>query len=234
MIVTILFDITGVDNDTVSGPEESVEETFEADEKQNNDDTSVKTEPKETYGKLEDRESRPNNLYKILYAKELAKKKGNLSTHNRTKKRLKHSKERENKLREKLKQEEAKLAHEKERVKHYTKLYSSERAKYSILSKQLKNATSPLKKEKDIKKGVKEFLASTSLPSAQQKCLLNPKQKWAKCSKEDIAQALVIRSLSPKTYNHLQQEFKNNRKLYYPTRQTLERHTDGMASCRPG
>ena len=69
-----MFDISDVDNDTVSGPEESVEETFGADEEQNIDDTSARTEPKEIYGKLEDRESRPNNLYKILYAKELAKK----------------------------------------------------------------------------------------------------------------------------------------------------------------
>ena len=208
------------------------------DETQNNEDQSENPTSKTTYGKLEDRENRPTNIYKILYAKELAKNKGRTPSGNneleRTKDKLRHSKDREAKLRSKFEKEEANVAHQKERVKHYIKLYKAECAKYSILSKQMKASTSPIKKEKEIKKGVKDFLASTSLPSAQQKCLLNPKQKWAKCSKEDIAQALVIRSLSPKTYNHLQQEFKHKRKLYYPTRQTLERHMDGMVSCRPG
>ena len=108
--------------------------------------------------------------------------------------------------------------------------YHCAHAEKSKIEKKLTKVTSKKSTDKTIKTGIKEFLATTKLTKGQQKVLMNPEMKWTKNSDEDITQALVLRCLSSKAFETLRKE----RKLYYPSRHTIERHLDGMLHCRPG
>ena len=191
-------------------------------------------EPKIKYGKLSDRENRPDNKYKLLYAQEVEKRKGkNVRFKNKQKrmddKERKWLKKKQD-LEDELEAEKKKVIYEKARVEREMLRTANERTKNSKLSKKLEKLNSPRAKAKVVKKGVEDLVAKSKLTKAQQRVFINPQQKWAKCSDEDICQALVIRCLSPKTFEMLRKE----KKLYYPSKTTIERHLDGMLRCDPG
>ena len=191
-------------------------------------------EPKIKYGKLSDRENRPENNYKLLYAQEVEKRKGsNVKRKTKTKKnedKYRKLLKRKQELLEELEVEKKKVLFEKARVEREKLKTANERSKNSKLSRKLDKLNSPIAKAKVVKKGVEDLLAKSKLTKAQQRVFINPEQKWAKCSDEDICQALVIRCLSPKTFEMLRKE----KKLYYPSKTTIERHLDGMLRCDPG
>ena len=116
------------------------------------------------------------------------------------------------------------------KVTFWKRQFNCAHAAKSKVEKKLTKVTTEKYKEKMIKKGTKDFLATTKLTAAQQKVLMNPDMKWTKNSDEDIVQALVLRCLSSKAFETLRKE----RKLYYPSRHTIERHLDGMLNCKPG
>ena len=137
---------------------------------------------------------------------------------------------RESKLKEQLRQEEENVKLEHEQYLNQKKLYASERAKTSILTQKLKSATSEERKKQIGKEAVKIFVEKNFKGQAQRKMLLNPSQKWARCSRDDIIEALAIRTYSPKTFEFL----RKNGSLYLPSRRTIERHIDGIATCKTG
>ena len=184
------------------------------------------------------REQRPQNTYKLLYAYEREKNKS-LTEQLRDKQHIVMAKEKELKDKnEKLKMElELETANRKREKTIYLgkiTLWKSQfhcaHAAKSKIEKKLTKVTNKKSTDKTIKKGIKEFLATTKLTKGQQKVLMNPEMKWTKNSDEDITQALVLRCLSSKAFETLRKE----RKLYYPSRHTIERHLDGMLHCRPG
>ena len=185
-----------------------------------------------------DRDKRPDNMYKLLYAFERDR---NKSLNDDLKKKNQEMREKEKKHKEEIKKLKDELETEQAKAKtskancrprnlHWKKQYHTVHAEKSIVEKQLNKVTAKRYTEKLIKKGTKDFLATTKLTPAQQKMLMNPDQKWAKNTDQDICQALVIRCISSKAFETLRKE----KKLYYPSRHTIERHLDGMLHCKPG
>ena len=127
-------------------------------------------------------------------------------------------------------EEKQNVEKEQEKTREKDKLYANERAKSSNLKSCVKRLQSGKHKETIRKKAIKEFVEGNFKGKAQRKMLLNPGQKWAKNDREDIIEALVIRTLSPKTFEYL----RKNGSLYMPSRHTINRHIDGIATCKPG
>ena len=184
------------------------------------------------------REQRPQNEWKLLHAYEREKNKS-LTEQLRDKRHLVNAKEKEQaakleRLQKELDIEKANVKREKTKyvgkIIFWQRQFNCAHAAKSKVERKLSKITSKKNTDKTIKKGIKDFLATTKLTSAQQKMLMNPDQKWAKNSQEDICQALVLRCLSSKTYEALRKE----KKLYYPSRHTIERHLDGILHCKPG
>ena len=139
-------------------------------------------------------------------------------------------KQNEDALKQQLKEEKQNVMLEQEKTKVQERLYANERAKNSNLKVRVKRLQSEQHNSSIGKKAVKNFVSKTFKGKAQQKMLLNPNQKWAKTDKDDIVEALVIRTLSPKTFEYL----RKNGSLYLPSRHTINRHIDGIATCKPG
>ena len=184
------------------------------------------------------REQRPQNEWKLLHAYEREKNKS-LTEQLRDIQHLVKAKEKEQaakqkKLEEQLVIEKANVKRERKKylgkITFWQRQFNCAHAAKSKVEKRLAKITSKKNTDKTIKRGIQDFLATTKLTSAQQKMLMNPDQKWAKNSQEDICQALVLRCLSSKTYEALRKE----KKLYYPSRHTIERHLDGILHCKPG
>ena len=137
---------------------------------------------------------------------------------------------REAKLKLDLEKEEENVRIEKEKLAKQKKLYKNECAVSSLLRAQLKKATSEDRKKQIGKEAVKFFVEKNFKGHAQRKMLLNPGQKWARNSRDDIIEALAIKSYSPRTFEYLQK----NGSLYLPSRRTIERHIDNIATCKTG
>ena len=219
------------DENNVEPPVVDINEIPDPDASNDNEDPK---EAKINYGKLCDRENRPENKYKLLYAQEFEKRKSSNVKHKTKNKKLedKHRKwlAKKQDLLDEIEVEKKKVLFEKARVVKEKLKTANERSKNSKLSKKLEKLNTPKAKAKIVKKGVEDLVAKSKLTKAQQRVFINPDQKWAKCSDEDICQALVIRCLSPKTFEMLRKE----KKLYYPSKTTIERHLDGMLRCNPG
>ena len=174
------------------------------------------------------------NKQKLLLATANAKIKGmnrtRLKKSQKTKADELRYKHKEDDLNQKIKEEEEKTKLEMEKRKEVERLYANERAKNSNLKARVKRLDSAKHKSAIGKETIKEFVEKNFKGRAQRKMLLNPGQKWAKCDRDDIIEALVIRTLNPKTFEYL----RKNGSLYMPSRQTINRHIDGIATCKPG
>ena len=83
----------------------------------------------------------------------------------------------------------------------------------------LKKDVRQLGSKKMIKSHVVDALTKKGFPKGAQNCIMNPAQKSYNYTKEDIAQAVVIRGISPKAYRLL----KATSKIPIPDRRTQER-----------
>ena len=138
--------------------------------------------------------------------------------------------QREAKLKRELEIEKQKVLEEKAKLEKEIKLHAAERQKTYKLRKELKTATSERTKNKIAKEALKTFVETNFKGKAQQTVLLNPSKKWARCSREDIVEALTLRTFSPKAFQHLQK----NGSLYLPSRRTIERHIEKISTCKTG
>ena len=179
-------------------------------------------------------ESEELKKYKLLYRAAIARNKS-LNGRRKTRNEVLEEKKTKRNLREaKLKQE---VEFEKERVKteqaktsEQRKLYAAERSKNFKLRRQLKTACSEKTKGRIAKEAVKTFVEKNFKGRATKTMLLNPEKKWARCDRDDIVEALAIRTLSPKTFAYLQK----NGSLHMPSRRTIERHIEKISTCKPG
>ena len=172
--------------------------------------------------------------YKSLYLIEKAKNKmrnARRKTRNEIieEKKVKRN-QREAKLERELAIEKEKVKKEREKRKNQVKLYTAERYENFKLRKKLKTATSEETKSKTEKEAVRTFVEKNFKGRAQRTMLLNPEKKWARSDRDDIVEALTIRTYSPKTFEYL----RRNGSLYMPSKRTIERHIDGISTCKSG
>ena len=104
-----------------------------------------------------------------------------------------------------------------------------ERAKTSKLRKSYDFRDSDRYKSKVVKKGIKEFVYDRFKGKAQRNCLLSGKKR-SHTDNIDICEALVLRALGRKAYQHL----RRTGPLFYPSSATLDKHIDKIMSIKPG
>ena len=104
-----------------------------------------------------------------------------------------------------------------------------ERAKTSKLRKSYDFRDSDRYKSQIKKKGIKEFVYDRFKGKAQRNCLLSGKKR-SHCDQIDICEALVLRALGRKAYQHL----RKNGPLFFPSSATLDKHIDKIMSIKPG
>jgi hypothetical protein len=112
-------------------------------------------------------------------------------------------------------------------IKELRRKFAVQKSLYSIIKKKLEKAKSNKHIPGILRRGIREFLLSKKLTKAQVQVLINPNQKFARCSRDDIINNLYLRSVSPRAYEYL----RKNGPLYLPSRQTMERWLDGMMKC---
>ena len=79
------------------------------------------------------------------------------------------------------------------------------------------------------KKGIKEFVHDKFKGKAQRNCLLSGKKRSI-TDKIDICEALVLRALGRKGYEHL----RKNGPLFFPSSACLDKHVDKIMSIKQG
>ena len=104
-----------------------------------------------------------------------------------------------------------------------------ERAKISKLRKSYDFRDSDRYKSQIKKKGIKEFVYDRFKGKAQRNCLLSGKKR-SHTDNIDICEALVLRALGRKAYQHL----RKTGPLFYPSPATLDKHIDKIMSIKPG
>ena len=116
-----------------------------------------------------------------------------------------------------------------ESYKERKTILALERAKTSKLRRSYDFRDSDRYKSKIVKKGIKEFVYDKFKGKAQRNCLLSGKKR-SHTDNIDICEALVLRALGRKAYQHL----RKTGPLFYPSSATLDKHIDKIMSIKPG
>ena len=104
-----------------------------------------------------------------------------------------------------------------------------ERARISKLKRSNGFLNSDRYKSRIEKKGIKEFVHDKFKGKAQRNCLLTGKKRSI-TDKVDICEALVLRALGRKGYQHL----RKNGPLFFPSSACLDKHIDKIMSIKQG
>ena len=176
-----------------------------------------------------------SEVTKLKYELELEK-----ASHNRLKQKIKSKKLKAEQEKELKIQKKANL---KRKPVDWKTLYKSKRESYKEKKLQLgleRAKTSKLKKSNGFlnsdryksriqKKGIKEFVHDKFKGKAQRNCLLTGKKRSI-TDNIDICEALVLRALGRKGYQHL----RKNGPLFFPSSACLDKHVDKIMSIKQG
>jgi ribosomal protein S14 len=176
-----------------------------------------------------------SEVTKLKYELELEK-----ASHSRLKQTIKSKKLKAEQEKERKIQKKANLKHKPVdwKTKYESKQESYlekkrklalERARTSKLTKSNGFLNSDRYKSRIQKKGIKEFVHDKFKGKAQRNCLLSGKKRSI-TDKVDICEALVLRALGRKGYQHL----RKNGPLFFPSSACLDKHIDKIMSIKQG